>query len=176
MRSLIAFLLLIILFSCQRQPVEMEPKQYNVPSDVEPYVQAFREAARRRGQTLLADNLLVSFGTVQTPTACGQCTRQTGRTPRVVISTNADCWQSASSYERECLIFHELGHCLLNRDHVVNRFPKGQYVSLMNPDDVSLYAICRYPIGDDECDKRPRQGYYHEELFNPTTPAPVWGR
>lgn len=175
MRLPIICLLLVAALGCQR-PAEPEPIQYSVPADVEPYVQAFRSAAAQRGQTVKSNNLIVTFGPTQSAGACGQCTRQAGRTPRIVLSTDRECWQSASAEERECLVFHELGHCLLNRDHLSTRFPKGQYVSLMNPDDIGVYAICRYPLGNDDCDKRPRQGYYHDELFKPTTSAPNWGQ
>lgn len=175
MRLVVSCLFLLLALGCQRQP-EPEPAQYSVPAEVEPYVRAFREAAARRGQPVPSDNLIVTFGATQAAGACGQCTRQAGRTPRIVLSTDRECWQAASAFERECLVFHELGHCLLNREHLSRRFPKGQYVSLMNPDDIGVYAICRYPINDDACDKRPRQGYYHDELFNPATPAPAWGQ
>src|SRR5919199_1537692 len=92
--------------------------------------------------------------------------------PTITLSTESYCWQSASASERECLVFHELGHCLLSRIHKTDRFPNGAFVSLMNPDDISIYATCRYPIGNDDCDKRPRRAYYIDELFNPNTPAP----
>lgn len=173
----VCLVLLFIALGCQRTTTsEPEPKQYVVPAEVEPYVQAFRQAAQQRGQTVATDNLIITFAATQTKEACGECLRQAGRTPRITLSAQRTCWQEANINERECLVFHELGHCLLNRDHRADRFPKGQYVSLMNPDDIAVYATCRYPLGGDDCDKRPRQGHYHDELFNPATPAPAWGK
>lgn len=173
----ITLLLLLAVLSCQPRPqAEPEPKQYSVPTDVEPYVQAFREIAQQRGQVIPADNLIVQFGNTQGQDACGQCNRDAGKTPRITIKTDELCWKNASQQEREALIFHELGHCWLNRDHRPDRFPNKIYVSLMNADDVGIYATCRYPIGEDVCDKRPRRLYYLDELFNPATPAPAWGK
>ena len=179
MRPLPALLIVTItaLLSCQRsQRPEPEPKQYSVPAGVETYVQRFRDETRKRGQTPATDNLIITFGSTQGTDACGQCFLDPGQTPRIILSTNAYCWQSASDNERECLIFHELGHCLLYRSHRTDRFPNDAYISLMNPNDVSVYATCRYPIGNDDCDKRPRRAYYLDELVAPATPAPVWGK
>lgn len=170
-------LALVTLLSCQRpQPPEPEPAQYSVPADVEPYVQRFRDETAKRGQTPATNNLIVTFGTTQGGDVCGQCLLESGKTPRITISTTAFCWQSANDNERECLVFHELGHCLLNRSHRTDRFPNKAYVSLMNPDDRAIYAPCAYPIGTDDCDKRPRRDYYVDELVNPATAAPVWGK
>lgn len=179
MRPLPALLIVAIItgLSCQRsrQP-EPEPKQYSVPAGVEPYVQRFRDETHKRGQTPATDNLIIAFGATQSGDACGQCVLESGKTPRITLSTDAYCWQGASDNERECLVFHELGHCLLNRAHRTDRFPNNAYVSLMNPDDVGVYATCHYPIGKDDCDKRPRRDYYLDELVNSATPLPVWGK
>lgn len=172
---IVTLLLLALIPSCQPRPqAEPEPKQYDVPTEVEPYVQAFRAAAQVRGQTIAVDNLIITFGQPSGEDVCGECLLQAGKTPRIVLSAGGLCWKDANANERECLIFHELGHCLLGRGHLNSRFPLGMYTSLMNPNDISVYATCRYPIGGDECDKRPRQSYYHNELFDPKTPAPGW--
>lgn len=179
MRSVSVFtlLLLFLTLSCRPTPkVEPEPKQYSVPAGVEPFVETFRKMAQQRGLSIPTDNLIIVFGTPQAQDVCGQCFRQAGQTPRITLSANAFCWQNANAEEREALVFHELGHCWLNRDHRADRFPNGVYASLMNPDDVDVYAVCRYPINDDACDKRPRRSYYHDELFDPATPAPAWSR
>ena len=179
MHPLSALLIVTItaLLSCQRsQRPEPEPKQYSVPTEVEPFVQRFRDETRKRGQTPATNNLIITFGPTQGSDACGQCALESGKTPRITLSTDADCWRNANENERECLVFHELGHCLLNRSHRTDRFPNNAYVSLMNPNDVGVYATCRYPIGNDVCDKRPRRDYYLDELVAPATPAPIWGK
>lgn len=175
MQSSFILLTLIGLLSCQADP-QPEPTQYSVPADVEPYVQLFRAEASKRGIAVSTDNLIITFGAGQKEDICGQCVLEMGKTSRITLNNDALCWQQANQNERECLIFHELGHCLLKRGHKTDKFPNEIYVSLMNPDDVTIYATCRYPINGDDCDKRPRRAYYINELFDINTPAPPWGK
>jgi hypothetical protein len=179
MRSFLALTLLTVsaLIGCQRDSdSQPEPAQYTVPAEVEPYVQSFRDEAKKRNNAVSTSNLIITFGTTQSEDVCGQCLLQSGKTPLITLSSDLFCWQQANKYERECLVFHELGHCLLKRGHVPDRLPNGAYMSLMNPDNVGVYATCRYPIGGDDCDKRPRRDYYIDELFDPATPTPAWGK
>lgn len=148
--------------------------QYSVPTEVEPYLETFRQEASKRNYAVSTANLIITFGTTQSEALCGQCILEAGKTPRIVLSTASFCWKQANTAERECLIFHELGHCLLNRTHQTSKFSGGAFTSLMNPDNIAVYAPCHYPIGAEECDKRPRRAYYINELFDPTTPAPPW--
>lgn len=174
----VLFLLLVATTNCQprNQPKpDPEPVQYTVPAEVEPYVQRFRDEMGKRGPIPATNNLIIRFGLTRGSDACGECALESGKTPRITLSPDAYCWRNASDYERECLVFHELGHCLLNRSHRTGRFPNNAYVSLMNPDDRAVYATCVYPIGNDVCDKRPRRDYYLDELANPATPTPAWG-
>lgn len=173
---ILTLLLLTSLFSCQSDSPP-EPVQYSVPAEVEPYLKSFREEAQKRNVSVSTDNLIVEFGVTKGDDVCAQCLLEKNKTPRITInSKNSLCWQQASQYERECLIFHELGHCLLKRAHKSDRFPNGAFVSLMNPDDIDVYATCQYPVGGDVCDKRYRRDHYIDELFDPTTPTPTWGK
>ncbi|MDB5242116.1 MAG: hypothetical protein JWP57_2741 [Spirosoma sp.] len=169
-------LTMVILLSCQRPQLKPEPAQYSVPVEIEPYVQHFRDEFKKRGQTPTTNNLIITFGATQGSDVCGQCLLESGKTPRIIINTNGVCWRDANGYERECLVFHELGHCLLNRGHRNSRFPNNAYVSLMNTNDWDIFGPCTYPVGNDECDKRPRRDYYLDELADSTTSAPIWAK
>ena len=66
-------------------------------------------------------------------------------------------WDHSTPIEREELVFHELGHCALNRDHIEgmdNLLGKSQPKSIMNP-----YIL----PADDYLRMR---DYYISELFN----------
>lgn len=169
------FLILFLLTGCHSDP-QPEPIQYSVPTEVEPYIQSFRKEAKKRNSQVSTDNLIVTFGSAVSEDICGECLLDNGKTPRITLNSDAFCWQQASQQARECLVFHELGHCLLKRAHKTDKYPNGAYVSLMNPNDVAIYAACLYPIGGDECNKRPRRDYYIDELFDANTPTPVWGK
>lgn len=167
--------LIFLLTNCQDQP-DPEPPQYQVDARVDSYVQVFRQEAQKRGKVLTIDNLIVEFGQTKGQDVCGECQLNAGQTPRIRLKMEASCWTGASEQVRECLVFHELGHCLLRRPHKNTQFPNGPYVSLMNSEDISVYATCLYDIGGDVCDKRPRRAYYLDELFDETTPAPTWAK
>ena len=170
-------LLLILALSCQSsRTAEPEPVQYNVPVGVEPYVKLFRDEAAKHNNPVSTANLIITFGTVIKEDICGQCLLENGKTPRIVLNSDSFCWQQANREERECLVFHELGHCLLKLGHRTDKFPNGAFKSLMNPDNVGVYAPCHYPIGGEECDKRSRREYYIDELFDPATPMPTWAK
>lgn len=173
--SLVILLIIVGFTSCQ-PAAQPEPVQYSVPADVEPFVQSFRDEARKRNKSVSTDNLIVTFGPAVSEDICGECLLESGKTPRITLNNDAFCWQRASQQEQECLVFHELAHCLLKRGHKTDKFSVGAFASIMNPSDVTIYATCLYPIGGDDCDKRPRRNYYIDELFDANTPAPTWAK
>ena len=177
MKRLLWFLLL--LAGCR----EPEPAPiYLVPDEVEPYVSAFVEEARLRGMEISVSNLVVDFGTTENPGACGECRHvpnRPERQKRIVLSTRSVCWAYATPQAREALIFHELGHCLLNRNHRDDQLPNGDYASLMNSSYNRLYEPCAYDLEGDNgksCNQTFKRPYYLNELFDETTPVPAWAQ
>ncbi len=73
------------------------------------------------------------------------------------IRVELDYWRTATRWEREALVLHELGHCILGRDHLELLDPKtGMPISLMYPEVVGSWP--EYP--------QIRELLYYE-LFNP---------
>lgn len=176
MRSVLVLMAcLLTALACQKAD-PAPPPRYEVDATLEPYVRRFLDEARKRGQTVNATNLVVKFDTLAVAEVCGECRLAAGEPPTVRLNPKGFCWKTAGEEAREGLVFHELGHCLLKRLHKNTRLPNGLYASLMNADDTGVYAICAYPLGADECDKRPRRPYYLDELFDEKTPVPGWGR
>ncbi|MFN8349089.1 MAG: hypothetical protein U0X91_29080 [Spirosomataceae bacterium] len=164
---------LLLFGSCQKEALP----EYRVPTEVEPYVQAFVNEAKARGLELKIDNLIVEFAPPEGDFVCGMCKTPTKRQKHITLGTQDFCWKQSSAQTREALLFHELGHCYLARLHTSKKFADGTYASLMNPDDTEVYSICQYPInGGADCDKRVRRQYYIDELFNENTPAPAWAK
>lgn len=160
--------LLLLVWSCRPENVGTT----DIPDIVQPYIDLFEQEAAARGQDIVVDNLIVSFEeNLQSGAgadAAGLCTFQsnTNATPMIELDSTSANWQN-SLPERETLIFHELGHCILNRrQHRDDLLPNGNAVSLMNSKAEQLYA------GELTSFKR---AYYLDELFDPTTPAPAWG-
>ncbi len=171
----LVLVLVFLITGCKKEP---DPAPiYLVPTEIQPYIDKFIAEASQRGKPITVNNLIVQFGQTSGEDVCGQCLLQAKQTPRITLSINPDCWQNAYPEEREGLVFHELGHCILSRAHRTDQLPDGTYASLMNGLDTGVYATCRYPVGGTvPCDRRSRRAYYLDELFNPTTPIPAWGK
>jgi hypothetical protein len=133
----------------------------------------------KRGKTVVLENLLLQFGKTSKE-ACGECevlSQSNGQRIIRIDTTNNLCWKYAEEQNREALVFHELGHCLLSRPHKTDKFPNDAPASIMYLTTIGLYEPCVYPIsGGTDCDKRYRRGYYIDELFDEKTPAPIWGK
>lgn len=76
-------------------------------------------------------NLRAGFGKIkqdpETPTTIlGKCFISKKRSPRILI--DEDLWENMTETRRRVLMMHELGHCVLFRDHV-----DGSNTSIMNP-------------------------------------------
>lgn len=116
-----------------------------------PYVQRFEAVGAQAGHPLKIDDLIIKLGSMDRPSEQGYCTLSTDETPRVTISSSA--WPTLDDTEREALIFHELGHCILIRRHDSSTLTNGDPATLMNP-----YAMDAYTYMN-------RLDYYHQELF-----------
>lgn len=168
--------LLLILSACRQK--EQLPV-YQVPAEVEPYVQAFLSEARTRGKDIKITNLIVVFAERDTTGLCGVCRQVVGDpVHQKRISIYRDCWTGATDQARETLVFHELGHCVLDRlSHKNNRLPNGDFASLMNTSETGVYERCIYDLdGQATCDKRFKRSYYIDELFDENTPVPDWAK
>jgi hypothetical protein len=177
-------LLFLVLNCCQKE--KAEPVIYRVPADVEKYVQKFLEEASARNRPLEITNLIIEFAEID-PTiiqedalvcaVCKQVKDHPERQKRIIINTKINCWQYMTEQAREALIFHELGHCVMQRrGHTDSLLPNGDYASLMNSQSLALYEVCQYDIGGGPCNKLFKRTYYINELFNENTPIPDWAK
>lgn len=59
----------------------------------------------------------------------GQCAHNDTKPNTVIIDQLY--WNTATDLEKEFVVFHELGHCVLNREHLDNSDNQGNCVSIM---------------------------------------------
>jgi len=148
--SFILLLLFSILISnCAKD------NTYIVDASVQPYFDLFEVEAQKRGIEVDLAKDLINGIVVEIADAAvyGQCatTSSTGvRTVRV----DSEYWEIASAAEREFLIFHELGHCVLERGHLDTRDQDGNCISIMH----SGTSPCRFRYVEE-------RETYLEELF-----------
>lgn len=73
------------------------------------------------GKTQLSDpnftigDIPINFGDTENPYYKGVCFEYSDGTKEIIIDQN--WWEAVDEYNRESLLFHELGHCRLGRDH-----------------------------------------------------------
>jgi hypothetical protein len=167
-KSLWLLLLSGVLFSACRKEEPVMIETYRVPEIVQPYIDRFEMEAQKRGYNLRIDSLIVEFGSeLQGGDAAGLCTfaNRQSPVPHIQLDTTSYNWQN-NEYHRETLIFHELGHCILNRrNHRDDLLPNGNIASLMRSTGEQVYG------GNLNYFKRE---YYLDELFDFNTPTPDW--
>lgn len=118
MKQLSLFILLLNLISCTlKQPEEQKQSLYIDPNTSK-YVNEFVNSALKRGLLLDTSNLVVvvvdQIPFINNPNTIGFCS-VSNKGPTVFIKS--DFWFNRSEDDKELLIFHELGHCLLGKTH-----------------------------------------------------------
>jgi Zn-dependent protease with chaperone function len=121
-----------------------------------PFVTEFERVAGQQGQNLTISDLIVEFGDTPSMNETGVCIWSSDETPRVVI--NQRIWATLNDDDREEVIFHELGHCVLQRLHRSNRI--GVAGGGTRPDSVM------YPVRIDGVTYMNNIGPYQAELFS----------
>jgi hypothetical protein len=144
-----------ILFGVACQKEDLSTASVNV--ELQQYFDRFAAEGKSRG-------IIVDFTTIPVagilshtlaPEISGQCQHDSNSPDRLLI--NQSYWSRSNAMEREFLVFHELGHCYLQRPHLDNKDGRGVCISIMH----SGASACR---NDYDTDTR---SAYLDELFNP---------
>ena len=154
---------IVLLFtSCNNE------NEYRVEEEFEEYVIRFENEASERNLPLNLhnDGLIIEFADLKDNQA-GLCHYENP----IRIEIDKTYWEAISptkgaDYMKENLLFHELGHGILKRDHLNTTLENGDWKSIM--------------CGGDKVDNRPwninyrglRRDYYVDELFNESTSVP----
>jgi len=101
-----ALLLFLSLTSCGVESL-------NSKTDFLPYIASFQIEAASRGIATHVNSLIVRYGENMKSTTAATCTYGDGG----LIEVNPRVWSDLSDITREILLFHELGHCILYKDH-----------------------------------------------------------
>lgn len=134
-----------------------------IEADLAPYVQSFVEDAEKHGMTIDVSALQAKI--VDMPeeigpmgwVTVGTCYYQAAawkESPLIIISRSY--WKDASPSNRKVLMYHELGHCMLLRDHDDTMTEVGKkeiHSSIMNS-----FVLAPFEFRDSE-------KYYVDELF-----------
>ena len=164
---------LLLLPACQSD--ERFAPKYQVPGELQLYIDTFLLEAGARGQTIEINNLIIEIDNTLPISTCGVCNSlESPDETQKIIRLNPVCLELEQA-QVETLIFHELGHCVLLRPHDESLLPNGDPRSMMVANNLDIYAPCIYAIdGEDDCDNTFKRSYYLDELFDESTPTPEW--
>lgn len=142
------------ILSCGGEPPL--PKSI-VPDEIVPYYNSFYAEARKRGVTLYekpVEIIIVTGLRYKGNTVGGLASRkhQTIQLNRKDVERNNN---ELNSINLEYLVFHEMGHYVLNRRHNTDTNEDGSLVSMMHDKKVA------YTVG-----KEYLRDYYLDELFD----------
>lgn len=148
-----AFLLFILLNSCTYDHYHI------IPDEVEPFVNEFFQDAIRYGKNISLDDYVLNISFTNLNEADGRCHFDGNK-----ILIDSYFWNNASQYNKRWLIYHELGHCILDRRHDDSSFPNGECKSIMR--------------GGFDCSENNVSelwwDYYLDELFKGKNNLPAW--
>lgn len=151
---------LLILCSCQevkRGPAAVGVFNYSDPKQKElsVFVDRFYSKMAGAGYDNYARDIKFVFSYSMANDKVATCSFPYNNTTSSVITINMTFWESWASADKESTIFHEMGHCVLLRDHT-SALISGTAVpvSLMNPYIVRASTYL------------PRRTYYIAELFS----------
>ncbi len=163
-RFLLYCLIILNMLSCRKED------NYQVEAELDPYLQLFLQEASKRGMNLNVEEngLLMKFDNL-TPPTIGLCTYSNP----ILVQIDPTYWNKVKEYDncedlRQNVVFHELAHGLLNREHDNGTLDNSEWKSLMCGGD--LFHERSWQVNF----RGERRQYYLDELFNARTPQPSW--
>ncbi|NND33374.1 MAG: hypothetical protein HKN76_12355 [Saprospiraceae bacterium] len=141
-RITLLFLLVSLLLSCTKD-------NDIVDSTLQRYLDDFQDEASKRGFKVNYETKKIEarLELHDNNANLGWCTYNSDRPNAITI--NSIYWDVLNALEKEKLIFHELGHCVLNRPHYDVTRTDGKCISIMHSgqacsDDYNETSRSRY--------------------------------
>ena len=129
LRPAILSIIIIIFFgiACQKDEVV----DLFVDSSLQEYFDRFAAEGALRNVVVDYEASKVSgyIRLITAPNVIGQCAHDPNQPSTVIIDRTY--WNIANDLQKEFLVFHELGHCVLNRDHLDEADDQGNCISIM---------------------------------------------
>lgn len=146
---LLLFVSSLALFSCSDEDA------IETDAALQPYFDIFAAEAALRGFPVdyEAERIEGLLQDITDSSIQGQCFRNEDKPKKVIIDT--EYWANADAFEKEFIIFHELGHCFLGRDHLNSSDNKGNCLSIMHANP----GVCNFSLTEDN------RELYLDELF-----------
>ncbi len=148
----------IVLSASSCAPKEKQHESFlQVDSQFQDYVSNFEQVSGAEGQSLAISDLVVQFGTTPSLNETGVCEWAENETPKITV--NQRIWNTLNDYDKQEVIFHELGHCVLRRVH------QNSEMMAYNGSQ-TVPASVMYPYRIPGTIYRDNMVHYHDELFD----------
>ena len=159
MKKLLLLIIIGTFISCSQDDYE-NSELNNI--EFESYFNSFLEEGIIRGQDFTNYSINFYFADIENQNAGGLCDQNNQK-----IIIDRENWNNASEEYKEWLIFHELGHCFLNRGHRNEKSNSGECLSFMKGQENSFECF-------ENLYSSIWRKYYIDELFNTVTVLPDW--
>jgi hypothetical protein len=154
----LVFCVLLGVSASSCAPKEKQHESFlQVDAPFQDYVHNFETVSAQEGQSIQIDDLIVQFGDTPTLNETGVCEWADNETPKITV--NERIWNTLNDYDRQEVIFHELGHCILKRVH--------QTSEIMGYNgSVQIAESVMYPYRISGTIYRDNIAHYNDELFD----------
>lgn len=149
------FIVSFLCLSCEKEKLQV------IPTETESYVIDFFVEAEKHGRNInLSDyNLEIVF--TELDMISGRCISSRKKNK---VELDSITWQQLNNDRKRQLIFHELGHCILKREDILDSFSSGEAKSIMcNNTECSINYV-----------SESWKDYYNKELFTFNAELPLW--
>lgn len=133
--SIFLFISLIIsLTSCFKKDhinPSFHEEENNFEATLSAYFKSFEQEGAKRGWSINLEQseIIGEIAEIHQENVAGQC-RWSSHQPNLV-TIDKSFWNNSSDLSKEMVVFHELGHCFLNRGHREDQHTNGQCISIM---------------------------------------------
>jgi hypothetical protein len=126
MKKVVILILIVFAYGCSKEDERF------VDPGLAPYLEIFQDEAMLRGVVVDYDELglEVFLVSMSSDGVKGQCVHQADDAKTVNIDLNF--WNENDHFSKEFLFFHELGHCVLGRNHLDDVNENNRCISIMN--------------------------------------------
>jgi len=154
---ILIFVVSLFTISCGKEELTSLQNTTVVDHELQSYFSLFEEEGKARGVwvDLSRSKIAGEIVAIKERNVAGQCSVNTS-TEQKVVRIDKRYWASATTLEREFIIFHELGHCFLDRTHVNSKDMRGKCKSIMHSGTSGCQF--RYTLAS--------RATYLDELFN----------
>lgn len=107
------FILLFLLCGCSRQ----QPPTVDIDPSFQEIVDEFVGESANQNRPVDITNLAIHFSNALDSWVPGECIYYGGDAPNTIL-INQQNWENETFQYQKIVLFHELGHCVLLREHV----------------------------------------------------------